>query len=443
MRIIICLEIFILYIVYIYKMSSYSNITPRIIDSVFDRSNLRAEFRLPMDNVYLATMRLANVGFTSNTASSYNKLLGAYGAIRQISLFDGSQFLEQVKLAPQLLAFKNAKSRNDENISVNRKLKHNGIGYVVSGKDTVTANQFNVDQIKVAEQEPETTNTGESGWLSLKDVFSFLDRSMIVPTGVFKQFRLVVEYNDTEALKRLCSTQNLAPYATLNTGLLLVDEVNEGETRDLMMKNYKGVLYRPLEIDTVFVPAITGLADTAADKSKKQDSSYLINGFVNKRLMRVALIQEATDASTFLNGNDVTGFGGVSSMAQFAPQVQLRVNGMNKLAGRGISSEAGHSSSMRGLAYLTDVWGDFTLIAGQNAVNFPFWANYVADATLRGTQQYLGLAVDERINELQLQYSRTGHNFDDQTAQALNLHIVGEVERAVILGQGGYNVVYA
>ena len=425
-------------------MSSYSNITPRIIDSVFDRSNLRAEFRLPMDNVYLATMRLANVGFTSNTASSYNKLLGAYGAIRQISLFDGSQLLEQVKLAPQILAFKNAKSRNDENISVNRKLKHNGIGYVVSGKDTITSNQFDVNQIKVAEQEPETENTGEPGWLSLKDVFSFLDRSMIVPTGVFKQFRLVVEYNDSEALKRLCSLDNIAPYTTLNTGLLLVDEVNEGETRELMMKNYQGVVYRPLEIDTVIVPGIGGLADTAAEKSKVQSQTYLLNGFVNKRLMRVALIQEPTDVSTFINvSNEVTGFGQVCSMAQFAPQVQLRVNGMNKLAGKGISSETGHASSMRGLAYLTDAWGDFTLIGGQNGVNWPFWANYVSNETLRGTQQYLGLAVDERINELQLQYSRTGHVSDVETSQTLRLHVVGEVERAVILGQGGYNVVYA
>ena len=158
------------------------------------------------------------------------------------------------------------------------------------------------DDMKVREQEDEANSTGDDGWLSLKDVFSFLDRSMIVPTGVFKQFRIVVEYNDTAALAKLCSANNLAPYATKTNGLLLVDEVNEGETRDLMMKNYQGVVYRPLEIDTVIVPAITGLADTAADKSKKQEQSFLVNGFINKRLMRVALIQEPTDPITFENG---------------------------------------------------------------------------------------------------------------------------------------------
>ena len=39
-------------------MSSYGNITTRIIDSVFDRANLRVEFRLPADNLYLSNMRL-------------------------------------------------------------------------------------------------------------------------------------------------------------------------------------------------------------------------------------------------------------------------------------------------------------------------------------------------------------------------------------------------
>jgi len=426
-------------------MSSYSNITPRIIDSVFDRSNLRAEYRLPEGQVYLSTMRLANVGFTSTGASRYNKLLGAYGAIRQISLFDGSQLLEQVKLAPQVLAFKNAKQRNDESISMNRKLKHSATGYVTSGRFTVdgTSHQINADDIKVREQEEENNSTGSDGWLSLKDVFSFLDRSLIVPTGVFKQFRIVVEYNDSAALAKLCNTNNLAPYATITTGLLLVDEVNEGETRDLMMKNYQGVVYRPLEIDTVIVPAITGLADTAADKSKKQEQSYLINGFINKRLVRVALIQEPTDPTTFENGAAVTGFGAVSSMAQFAPQVQLRVNGANKLAARGISSEDGHSSANRALAYLSDTWGEFTMVSGQQSLDSYEYASYVADDSLKGTQQYLGLAVDERINELQLQYGRTGHVDSAQTSQQLRLHVMGEVERAVILGQGGYNVVYA
>jgi hypothetical protein len=426
-------------------MSSYSNITPRIFDSVFDRSNLRAEYRLPAGQVYLSTMRLANVGFTSTGASSYNKLLGAYGAIRQISLFDGSQLLEQVKLAPQVLAFKNAKQRNDESISMNRKLKHSATGYVTSGRFTVdgATHQIKADDIKVREQEDEANSTGEDGWLSLKDVFSFLDRSLIVPTGVFTQFRVVVEYNDSAALAKLCSTNNLAPYATKTTGLLLVDEVNEGETRDLMMKNYQGVVYRPLELDTVIVPAITGLADTAADKSKKQDQSFLINGFINKRVVRVALIQEPTDATTYENGNTVTGFGAVASQAQFAPQVQLRVNGANKLAARGISSESGHSSANRALAYLSDTWGEFTMVSGQQSLDSHGYASYVADDSLKGTQQYLGLAVDERINELQLQYSRTGHVSSTQTSQQLRLHVMGEVERAVILGQGGYNVVYA
>jgi len=428
----------------IYKMSSYSNITPRIVDSVFDRANLRAEYRLPSGQVYLSTMRLSNVGFSGSGSSSYNKLLGAYGAIRQISLYDGSQLLEQVKLAPQILAFKNAQQRNDESISMNRKLKHTATGYVASGVNSIDAAtaQFIRTEIKVREQEDEARDTGKAGWLSLKDVFSFLDRSIIVPTGIFTQFRLVVEYNSDAVLKNLASANNQT-FTTLTTGLLLVDEVNEGETRDLMMKNYQGVAYRPLEIDTVVVPTITGLADTAADNQKEQSSSFLLNGFVNKRVVRAALIQEPTDATTWQNGTANTGFGPIASSAQLRPQFQFRINGANKLSADGVSSGAGDSSANRALSYLVDTWGDFTMVEGQHCLDQYDFEENVLDATLKGTQQYLGLAIDERINELQLQYSRTGHFGNTQSSQQLRLHVMGEVERAVILGQGGYNVVYA
>lgn len=429
-------------------MSSYSNITPRIVDSVFDRANLRAEYRLQPDQVYLSTMRICNVGFTASGPCGYNGLLGAYGAIRQISLFDGSQLLEQVRLAPEILSFKNAGVRNDENISMNRQLKKIKTGYVATGYGAVSAHpELDDDKVEVTTQEPFPfpggNNAGEASWLSLKDVFSFLERSIIVPTGIFKQFRIVIEYNSDSRLKELATENNLT-MSTLTSGILLVDEVNQGATRDVMMKNYQGVVYRPLEVDTVYVPPIAGLADSALDKSKSQSNNFLVTGFNNKRVMRLALIQGATDATTWKSGTTNTGFGPVSSMSQFLQQLQVRVNGSNKLSGKGIASaELNHSTANRRLAYLLDSWGEYNLIPGQQAVNFEDWDECVEDDSLRGTQDYLGLAINETVQELQVQYGRLGHFGDVQTSQALNLHMVGEVERAVILNGDGYNVVYA
>ena len=176
-------------------MSSYGNITTRIIDSVFDRANLRAEFRLPADSLYLSNMRLTGLGiFSSNPATSYNELLGALGGVKNIQVYDGSTLLEQMNQADILNAFKAQQRVNDENLSVNRKLKHNALGFTADGEYTITTGQINANDIQLKEQNGEGNNIGERAWVSLKDHLSFFRNSMVIPTNVFRQFRIVIEY---------------------------------------------------------------------------------------------------------------------------------------------------------------------------------------------------------------------------------------------------------
>ena len=61
-----------------------------------------------------------------------------------------------------------------------------------------------------------------------------------------------------------------------------------------------------------------------------------------------------------------------------------------------------------------------------------------------GDLDIFGLRIEENVNEFQLQYSRFGL-FDNQTQnQQLNLVIIGEVEKAVVMNRDGtYNVVYS
>ena len=168
-------------------MSSYGNITTRIIDSVFDRANLRVEFRLPADNLYLSNMRLVGLGiFSSNAGSSYNELLGALGGVKNISVFDGSTLLEQMNRAEILNAFKAQQRVNDENLSVNRELKHNALGFNVQGEYAITAGQVDDNNIQLVEQNPQTNNVNERAWLSLKAHLSFFRSSMTIPTNVFR-----------------------------------------------------------------------------------------------------------------------------------------------------------------------------------------------------------------------------------------------------------------
>lgn len=434
-------------------MSSYGNVTSRIIDPVFDRSNLRVEFRLPADSCYLSNMRLINIAINSdNAGSSYNPQLGALGAIRNISVFDGSVLLEQLSDATLLNAFKNVQAENDYNLSVNRFLKYNSNGYTMSGVPQFVNNtEIARNSYTLQVQNPVANNVGQKAWISLRDCISFLRSSSVVPTNIYKQFRIVVEYNDASALKYLTSVTN-ATVSTSADALLLVDEVNDGDAKDSMMRNYEGVSYRPIEAERVVVPAVT----VADDTESEQSLSFLVNGFNNKRLNRLLVVQQSGDSSTYDVGNATVGNGVVASMPQWKTRFNIRVNGKNVLAGDGISgspatstNRAGSSANRR-LAYLTDTWGNTNLTANMNVVTYNDQPNFVAQDLRERNQDYIGLMVQDHIQELQIQYARTplgnssttGSNLKQR--QQLLLNVFGEVERAVVVGAGGsYNVVYA
>ena len=61
-----------------------------------------------------------------------------------------------------------------------------------------------------------------------------------------------------------------------------------------------------------------------------------------------------------------------------------------------------------------------------------------------GNQDYVGLVVDDRVQELQVLTNRNGLFGNAQTSQGLTLNLFGEVEKAVVMkGNGEYNIVYA
>jgi len=140
-------------------MSIYSSeITTRLIDAVFDKSGFRSEYRLMNDTVYLASMRLLNVGFSSSATNGYNKLLGALGCIESIQLFSGNELLDQILQASILNGLRSANTNNNDNLSLNRYLKHSRLGYLAQGDqsyDSISGGQ-ELDDIKVTVQQDST-----------------------------------------------------------------------------------------------------------------------------------------------------------------------------------------------------------------------------------------------------------------------------------------------
>ena len=438
-------------------MSSFSNVTPRIIDPVFDRPN-RAEFRLPAGNVYLSAMRLINIGaVTATAATNYNPVLGALCAIRSITLLDGAEQLDTIRLAPLINAMKNLNRRNDENLSMNRFLKRFGLGYVQSGQYSVTGAALDKDDIQLRQQNPlpegqAVAATQGKSWISLKDMLSFLGASLVVPTTVYKQLKLVIEYNDAAELKFLLSKTNAATPVSIQDALLLVDEVQDGDMKDMLMKNYKGVVYHPIETDTVRYSGTGAGADTAAESQPEVESNFLMNGFNGKKLKRVMVYNQPTDASLFENANELVGYGPLASVAGWKSNIQLRVNGSDILPGAGLGSSATGSCGNRRLAHAVDSWGEFNVYQGQNFTALPNSNNFIGaggeagkqDASLRealGQADLFGVRVDQHINELQLRYSRTGVFGNTATTQPIDIAVIGQVEKAVSLSSDGSYVV--
>lgn len=436
-------------------MSSYGNITTRIVDAVFDRANLRAEFRLPADTVYLSNMRLIGLGiFSSEAATSYNELLGALGGVKNISVFDGSVLLEQMNNAEILNSFKAVQNVNDSNLSVNRHLKHNSLGFTTSGRFSIATDQIPETDIKLDVQNPGGNNVNKRAWVSLKDHLSFFRSSMVIPTNVFRQFRIVVEYFSSGAMAQATSVNN----AVLSTGLtvagdpnvlLLVDEVNDGDLKMSMMKNYEGVQYRPIESDAVRCEAITGTS-AGIPGNVAQSNSFLVNGFNAKRLYRLLVVNTPQDSATFTDTTTNTNLGGKGSVAQHQQVLQVRVNGRNKLPGNGIDSSSTGSVGNRRLAHLVDSWGNANIPQGGNVTCFgtdlatsPAKVYSAAARNFIGNLDYTGVVINDDIQELQVFYDRQGVDGNADTTQALRLNLFGEVRKSVVMrGNGQYSVVY-
>lgn len=429
--------------------ATIDNSQTRIIDPVFDRENFRAEFRLPSDTVFQANMRLLNVGISSTVNDSYARTAGALAAIRSIQLYDGAELLDQVTDMTTFASFLNLNKTNDDNLSVRRHLDYNALGFIQQGVTSYAGPQLGLGDMTFKTQNPVPNQivgggASKTSWIDLRAILSFLKASMIVPTSLYRQLRLVIQFKNAEQLKNSVVADRTATLKTLTGTILVADEIAEGELKEEMKRAYQGVRYEPTEFDRVIVPAVATAATSDATRLVPVQSDFLMHGFQNKYLKKLLVVKKPTDSTTWVDGTKNTGYANMGSQACWDETLQVRVNGVNKLAGAGVVGKN------RRLAMVTDCFGDIDLIPGQQLTETQGFGTYVDGGAgdglfkTQGQVDFGAMTVEEYINTLQIFMKRSGVFANTALNQQLELILAGRVTKAAVIdGSGrGYSVVY-
>lgn len=414
-----------------------SSITTRLIDPHFQKAKFRSEYRLNSDTAYLTNLRLLSVGVKSTPAQALNPLTGSQGCIKSIQLYDGNQLLDQLLEASIYNGFKSFMNPNDKNLSVNRDLNNNGLGYVASGlqQQDASTGEAERDDLKVRTQN-EPADTDSKAWVSVAEMLPFLRSSLYLPTNVYRNLRLVVNWKNANELKDMVADDRTHTLDTYEDVVLVADEMNPSDSRDAVMNNYNGVVYRPVEHDSVDLPAITGIATNG---TKAQSNSNMVKGFNGKMLHDLLLVQTPTDSSTYTSGNANTAYANQGSQSLYKSKYQVRVNGANKLSRDGWE---GHNQR---LGQLVDTFGECNVIMGQNQTFLADGNNYIDNGTtLMGQLDYTGLEVQEKIEELIVDVDRTGVDGNAALNQRIRLNMFGTTQKEVVMrNDGRYNVIYS
>ena len=406
------------------------NLKTHLIDPVNNLTNSRTEWRLPTDTVLLSNFRIANLGAVLGAQSSYNLLCGVNSLIQSIHLYDGNQLLDQILSFPQWAGFSAFNKSNSVNTDLSKILTLNDNGYVYSGEDYPandgSAGAGDIAKIKhhyTAKKGDTTKATSAKGWLSLKSILPILDASLYLPTTVYKDLRLVIEYNNNIAQTNFQATAS----STLEP-LLIVDEIVDPEKQAQITSEYKGVSYLAIEHDRLYIPSMVQ-GDNAVQKI-----SQSIGGFNNKTVNRLLIVKSSTNGTAITNDT----LKGLGSNSVYNEGIQVRVDGSNIFPGDGITRPN------QRLSLLNDVWGSCNSFNGCNEIYLSNAVNCIGQIGIIGNLDYFGCHIMKSpVNDIQIDFTRENvATMSFRYNQQLILNCYAEVQKSITVTKGSYGVKY-
>ena len=416
----------------------------QILDPIIDLENNRVEWRLNSNSCYSSNIRILNLGLTTTgTKTKYNRLAGALGTVKNIFLMDGQgQTLDQLLDANKFLGFKMFNKGHNESRSLSRNLVGNSLGNVMDSDSRLG---------RVIADKPIGITQALSGksMLVLSDALAMLRNTKILPTTIFKELRVVIEFETRPDKLAQVDNQILR---TLPNPLLVVEEILDPSTVSTLTKGFNGVGWLSIERDQNHFStnlADDGVAASAAGKQVVNNKNLLFKGFDNKYLHRILVLTQPTKATAnALADHAVIGGGGLDSIPLINPAFQFVINGRNKITSTGLT----RSSEI--MDKLTQTWGENSCMTGGNTTTL--FENQTVINTSKdfmARQSYVGISIEEMIQDFSLNLTFTAQ-FNNRAATAsdiwldqynspLDIVIFGECRKSIIIGKdGGYIISY-
>jgi len=418
-------------------MSFYtSSIQTQLLDPRLDQSNKRAEFRLNKDTTYLSNMRLVNIGVKA-TNGAYNYAAGSYECIKKISLLDGNTSLAETPGLEfvRYMAWKNYTKENSSNRAINHFLSGNGLGYETSGLNSNAQGAPTTIQLRqtfTADSHEPTLSATKEGWLDLKEALPFLSSVISLDTSIFKNLRLVIEFNSAVG-----TAQNTtAP-------LLIADAMQDESVKSKLKGAFKGAQFISVEHDRFNLEAVPGV--TAGTPNPVQSVTKQIKGFDNKILTRLVVMKQPNPSTTTYVS---TGLGSQGSILGFQEKSNLRVNGRTTLVGDGLDTPT------KSLASVVDVFGDCNSFLNQQELPLTANGSSLVEPNLvdvLGQQDYKCFLVGERCEQVEYINKRTGEYHSTDATQDIStsnmpliIHFFGEIRKSITVNSDGtYMISYA
>ena len=410
------------------------SIRTHYIDPTSFVPNGRCAFELDASKTaYLSNMRLLDLGCTSDAQVGYNQGLGCLGIIKNIRLMDARTELSALRNPAQYLFFKNSNRTNSDNKSQDKYLKRNNLG------QTIAATNNKISAVQGSGGTADTLASGNTNlaYLDLREIFPLLNHLQLLPTAVFRNLRIEIEFEARAAQQVLV---DVSKAITVSRPVLACDFTDNADLvkQGMAQLMERGAVWNEIENDNFTIAAVALGADTEA----RQEQQFQSLAYRGKYVERILLCKQLSNIADGVNGNDVLGYGGVaSSQAWLQQNTQMRLNGKNILPGFN-----GATGDMERLAMVADEWGVTTLVPGANYYDWESIGQVTNDANLAGQQSWDCLRIGARVRELQVQVSRL--NNQDTTAgrtatnDACVVNLFAEVRKVLSMNADGYTVIY-